>query len=187
MNRKGLVVGEGCGMIIMESFDAARARGAKIWGEVIGVGLSTDCYHMTSPHPAGEGAIAAMKNALNDAQIAAESIDYISAHGTGTPTNDKVETKALASVFGVDRIPPASSIKSMLGHAMGAASILEAIACLLMLEKQTILPTANYLEPDNDCRLDCVPNKPRKAKLNCVMSNAYAFGGQNSTIVIKRG
>lgn len=184
-NRKGLVVGEGCGVVILERKDFAKARGARIRGEILGIGLTSDRYHMTAPHPDGEGAIRAMGLALAEAGLEPGDIDYISAHGTGTPTNDRVEAKALSKVFGVDKIPPTSSIKSMLGHAMGAASALELIASLQMMEYQQILPTVNFLEADPECPIDCVPNQARQSKIRYVLSNSFAFGGQIGSLIVK--
>ena len=184
--RKGLVLGEGCGVVIMERTSSAKARKAKIWGELIGVGLTSDRFHMTAPHPQGDGAVRAMDQALKEADIMPDDINYISAHGTGTTANDKVEVKALAEIFGAGKIPPLSSIKSMIGHPMGAAGAIELIASLLMMEKNTIIPTINYSTPDPDCDIDCVPNNSRKANLDCILSNSFGFGGQSSSIIVKR-
>lgn len=186
-NRKGLVVGEGCGIVILERIDFAKARGAKIHGEIIGSGLTSDRYHMTSPHPDGEGAVRAMKIALDEAQLTSKDIDYISAHGTGTVANEKVEVKSLNKIFGKDSIPPVSSIKSMIGHSMGAASALELISSLQMMENGMILPTVNYSEPDPECPVDCVPNIARRANLNYILSNSFAFGGQVGSLIVRKG
>lgn len=185
-NRKGLIVGEGCGMFVLESESSAKARGAKILGEILSVGLTSDRHHITAPHPDGDGAIRAMEEALKEAGLVPSDIDYISAHGTGTATNDKVEAKALSKVFGKDRIPVTSSIKSMLGHAMGAASALELAASIQMMENDILLPTINYSTPDPECEIDCVPNEARPCKVNCIMSNSFAFGGQVSSLIVKR-
>ncbi|MFZ5351486.1 MAG: beta-ketoacyl-[acyl-carrier-protein] synthase family protein [Bacillota bacterium] len=185
--RKGLVVGEGCGLVILEKESHAKTRKARIYGSILGVGLSSDRHHMTSPHPEGDGAVRAMNTALKESGISIGDISYISAHGTGTSANDKVEVFAMSKVFGCDRIPPVSSIKSMLGHAMGAASALELIASLQMMKEGVILPTVNYSEPDPDCIIDCVPNKPRKADINITLSNSFAFGGQVSSLIIGKG
>ena len=184
--RKGLVLGEGCGIVILEKSDSAKARKAKIYGEIIGAGLSSDRYHMTSPHPDGDGAARAMKYALREAKLLPCDINYISAHGTGTVANDKIEVKALKEVFGPEKIPPISSIKSMIGHSMGAAGAIELIACLQMIQHNTILPTLNYSCPDPECNVDCVPNVARKTRLDCVISNSFGFGGQSSSIIVKR-
>ncbi len=186
-NRKGLVVSEGAGVLILEDMDRAAARGAPVYAEIKGYGLGMDAYHMTSPHPEGEGAITSMAAALQNAGLTADDIDYISAHGTGTPANDKIESYAIRKVFGGARkIPPVSSIKSMIGHAMGAASALEAAACCLMLQKQTLLPTINFTTPDPECIEDCVPNMARKQELKHAISNAFAFGGNTSCLVLSQ-
>ena len=186
-DRKGLVLGEGCGIVIMEKTSSAKARKVRRWGELIGVGLTSDRFHMTTPHPQGDGAIRAITQAIVEADISPKDIDYISAHGTGTAANDKVETKAIKEIFRGGKAPPLSSIKSMIGHPMGAAGTIELIASLLMMEKNTIIPTANYSTPDPDCDIDCVPNSSRKANLDCILSNSFGFGGQSSSIIIKRG
>ena len=186
-DRKGLVLGEGCGIVIMEKTNLARARKAKIFGELVGIGLTSDRFHMTAPHPQGDGAVRAMDQAIKEADISPKDIDYISAHGTGTAANDKVEVKALERIFGSNKVPPLSSIKSMIGHPMGAAGVIELIASLQMMEKNTILPTVNYSTPDPECDIDCVPNSSRKANLDCILSNSFGFGGQSSSVIIKRG
>jgi len=185
-DRKGLVLGEGCGIVILERISSAKARKARIWGELIGVGLTSDRFHMTAPHPQGDGAIRAMDYAIKEADILPDNIDYVSAHGTGTPSNDKIEVKALEELFGVGKVPPLSSIKSMIGHPMGAAGAIELIASLLMMEKSIMIPTANYSTPDPDCDIDCVPNSSRKANLDYILSNSFGFGGQSSSIIVKR-
>ncbi len=186
-DRKGLVLGEGCGIVIMERTSSAKARNAQVLGEIMGVGLTSDRFHMTAPHPQGDGAARAIDFAIREAEISPKDINYISAHGTGTAANDKTEVKALESVFGSGRLPPLSSIKSMIGHPMGSAGIIELIASLQMMERNTMLPTVNYLTPDPECDIDCVPNTARKANLNFILSNSFGFGGQSSSIVIKRG
>lgn len=186
LNRKGLVVGEGCGVLILEREGWRRAQEAYTCGRVIGVGLASDRYHMTSPHPDGDGAARAIRQSLNEAGLRPGQIDYISAHGTGTKANDRIEIKALAEVFGFNRIPPASSIKSMLGHTMGAASALELIASFLMLKKSVMLPTVNYETPDPECAIDCIPNEARKREMRFILSNSFAFGGQTSSIIISK-
>ncbi|MEF2965926.1 beta-ketoacyl-[acyl-carrier-protein] synthase family protein [Paenibacillus sp. M1] len=183
--RKGLVVGEGCGIVILERLSHAKARGAKIWGEIAGVGLTSDRYHMTAPHPEGDGAVRAMELAIQEAGLSVHEIDYISAHGTGTVANDKTEVKAMSRVFGEESIPPFSSIKSMLGHSLGAAASLELIACLQMLDKGVMLPTVNFSAAQFDCSIDCVPNTPRKSNIQQIISNSFAFGGQVSSIVVR--
>ena len=184
--RKGLVVGEGCGIVILAGEKMVKARNLKVQAELSGVGLASDRYHMTSPHPVGEGANRAMNLAFKEAGLDPGSIDYVSAHGTGTRANDETEIKALQNVFGGD-IPPVSSIKSMLGHAMGAASILEFIASVQMMRSNTLLPTVNFGEPDpGNETINFVPNHPQEKKLDCILSNSFAFGGQVSTVILKR-
>ena len=186
-NRKGLVVSEGAGVLILEEMESAKARGAYIYAEVKGYGLGMDSHHMTSPHPEAEGAIASMNLALKNSKLTVDDIDYISAHGTGTPANDKIESHAIRKVFeSARKIPPVSSIKSMIGHAMGAASALEAAACCLMIQNQTILPTINFTTPDPNCIEDCVPNTARSQKLEHVMSNGFAFGGNTSCLILSK-
>ncbi len=181
------MVGEGAGVILLESLDSAIARGVEPYAEVIGYGLSCDGYHMTTPHPDGVGVIAAMKKALNDAGITPEDVQYISAHGTGTPANDKAEVTAIKTVMG-DHTKKVmiSSIKSMIGHTMGAASALEAITCALAVKNNLVPPTINFEEADPDCDIDCVPNVAREAQVNIALNNAYAFGGNNSCLVIRK-
>jgi 3-oxoacyl-[acyl-carrier-protein] synthase II len=186
-NRKGLIPAEGCAILVMERYDSARRRGARIYAELAGFGISNDAFHMTAPHPEGSGAIRAMQRALSSAALNPEAVDYISAHGTGTAMNDKIETLAVKRVFGeaAGKIP-ISSIKSMLGHTMSAASALEAAACVLVMERGVLPPTINYEEPDPECDLDCVPNQAREHKVRIAMSNAYGFGGHCASIVLRR-
>lgn len=187
LNRHGMAVAEGAGILVMETLDNALARGAEIYGEILGYGLGCDAYDMTAPHPEGDGGILAMERAIAHSKIDKKSVDYICAHGTGTPANDKSETKIAKKVFGENAYKiPMSSIKSMLGHTMGAASAIEAAASLLMMKNNKILPTINYETPDPDCDLDYVANVARDAELNIVVSNAYAFGGNTSAIVLKK-
>lgn len=181
-NRKGIVVGEGSAFLVLEDEAHALQRGARIYAVISGYGLGVDAYHITTPSPDGRGAVQAMKRALKSAALSGNEIDYVSAHGTGTAANDAAESRALATVFDESR-PPMSSIKSMIGHTMGAASAIEAAACCLMIKNQEILPTANFSTPDENCPVDCVPNQSRKAPLKHVMSNALAFGGNNSSII----
>lgn len=184
-NRKGLVVSEGCGILILEDLESALRRKAHIYGEIKGYGLSIDAYHITAPRPDSSGPISSMKEALQKSQVSPEDIDYISAHGTGTKLNDKIESKAICSVFG-DKIPPVSSIKSMIGHSLGASAAIEAVACILMIQNNMVTPTANFEEPDEDCPVDCVPNVSREMKIDNILSNSFAFGGNNSSLVISR-
>ena len=187
LRRKGMFVSEGCAMLVLERLEDAVRRNAPIYAEIAGCGLSNDAHHMTSPHPQGRGAIAAMTNALREANLAPEDIDYISAHGTGTTANDKIETAAIKIVFGERaRRVPISSIKSMLGHTMGAASAIEAATCALTIERGMLPPTINYETPDPACDLDYIPNVARQKKVRHVLSNAFAFGGNCSALILKR-
>jgi|Deesub1362B_J571_1020462.scaffolds.fasta_scaffold00010_104 3-oxoacyl-[acyl-carrier-protein] synthase II len=184
-NRKGMMVAEGAGALILEDLEYAMKRGAKIYAEIIGYGLSCDARHMTSPSV--DGIVACMKKALKEAGISPEDVDYISAHGTGTLANDRTECAAIKEVFGKRyKEIPISSIKSMLGHTMGAASALEAIACTLAIKHSIIPPTINFETPDPECDINCVPNKARKHEVNYVLNNSYAFGGNNASVVLKR-
>ncbi|MEA1929053.1 MAG: beta-ketoacyl-ACP synthase II [Candidatus Auribacterota bacterium] len=185
--RDGFIMSEGSGMLILEELEHARARGATIYGEIIGYGCSSDAYHLTAPAPGGAGAALCMRVALADAGVAPEDVDYINAHGTSTPLNDKFETMAIKTVFG-DRAYklPVSSTKSMHGHLLGAAGAVEAIACMQAMDNNLIPPTTNYEEPDPECDLDYVPNQPRAAEIDIVMSNSFGFGGHNGTLVFRR-
>ncbi len=186
-NRNGMAVSEGCGMLIVESLEHAQKRNASIYAEIMGYGLACDAFKMTIPHPEGIGGIIALKKALKHAEVPPEEIDYICAHGTGTVENDKSETIISKVVFGKRAYSiPMSSLKSMIGHTMGAASAIEAIACVLMMRYNTILPTINYKAPDPLCDLDYVPNKAREAELTTVISNAYAFAGNTSALVLRK-
>ncbi len=187
-NRKGLLVGEGSAFVVLEDWKRAMARGASPYAEFLGYGLSCDGHHITSPHPDGIGAALAIQRGLSDANVGIDEVDYISAHGTGTQANDRMETLAVKRVFASNakRIP-ISSIKSLIGHAMGAASAIEAVVCCLILRNQVLPPTWNYQEPDPDCDLDYVPNEPRVSPgTDVVVSNSFAFGGNNACIVLKR-
>jgi 3-oxoacyl-[acyl-carrier-protein] synthase II len=185
--RKGMVPGEGAAVLVLESEAVASVRGARIYAEVLGYGVSCDSHHMTAAHPQGDGAIRAMSAALRESGVSRDDIDYISAHGTGTPTNDRVESLAVRSLFG-DRASsiPMSSIKSMIGHTMGAASAIEAAACSLALNTGWAPPTMNYEEPDPECDLDYIPNQARKIDPHVVLNNAYAFGGNNASLCLAR-
>ncbi|WP_074647734.1 beta-ketoacyl-ACP synthase II [Paenibacillus jilunlii] len=185
IDRDGFVMGEGAGILILESLEHAEKRGAKIYAEVIGYGLSADAHHMTEPDP--DGAARCIKMAIRDAGIAPEEIDYINAHGTSTPVGDKSETSAVKKALGEHAYKVAiSSTKSMTGHLLGAAGGVEAIICGLSLQKGMIAPTINLDNPDPECDLDYVPNVPRKADLNIVMSNSFGFGGHNATVILKK-
>jgi 3-oxoacyl-[acyl-carrier-protein] synthase II len=186
-NRKGMVPGEGSAVLVLEPLDDALARGATIYAEVLGYGVSCDSHHMTAAHPQGDGAVRAMAMALKESGKTTGDVDYISAHGTGTPTNDRVEAIAVRTLFG-ERAPkvPMSSIKSMIGHTMGAASAIEAVACSLAIHTGTIPPTINFCEPDEGSDLDYVPNQARRTDPGIILNNAYAFGGNNASLCLAR-
>ena len=185
--RKGMVPGEGAAVLVLERLERARQRGARVYAEVAGYGLTCDAHHMTASHPEGEGPARAMTQALASAGLRPEEIGYISAHGTGTPTNDRLETLAVKRVFGeaAYRVP-ISSIKSMIGHTMGAASAIEAAVCALAVATDRVPPTINYREPDPECDLDCVPNEARALPVAAAMNNAYAFGGNNAAVIFRK-
>jgi 3-oxoacyl-[acyl-carrier-protein] synthase II len=186
-NRKGLIIGEGAGIMVMESLDFASKRNADIYAELKSYGMSCDGHHMTAPHPEGVGAIKAMQDSLLDAGISYKDIDYINAHGTGTPLNDRMETLAIKSVFREHANDvPVSSIKSMIGHTMGAASAIESIVSCLSIKNNEIPPTIHYEDPDPECDLDYVPNEGRKLEVNNVLNNSFAFGGNNVTNIFSR-
>jgi len=185
--RSGFVIGEGAGILILESLEHAQKRGARIYAELVGYGSTCDAYNMVQPAPEGEGGARAMKLAIEDAGIKPEEISYINAHGTSTYYNDKYETMAIKSVLKEAAYKvPVSSTKSMTGHLLGAAGAIEAIVCVKALEEGFIPPTINYKDPDPDCDLDYVPNEGRKAELTYAMSNSLGFGGHNATIVFKK-
>ncbi|MCB0210653.1 MAG: beta-ketoacyl-ACP synthase II [Anaerolineae bacterium] len=185
-SRDGTVIGEGSGVLVLESLEHAQARGARILAEVKGYSLTSDAYHISSPREDGSGATRAMNNALNDSGLRAEEITYLAAHGTGTPINDPLETKAIKATFGEAAYDLAiSSIKSMLGHTLGAAGALSAIAAVKGMQEGYIPPTINLDTPDPDCDLDYVPNEPRRAEINAAMVNGFGFGGQNASLVLK--
>jgi 3-oxoacyl-[acyl-carrier-protein] synthase II len=185
--RDGFVMGEGSGIVVMETLEAAQARGARIYAEIVGYGMSGDAYHITAPAPQGEGAARAMRAALHSAGMLPTEIDYINAHGTSTDLNDKNETAAIKAVLGEHAYQiPISSTKSMTGHLIGAAGAVEAILCALTLRDGLIAPTINYETPDPDCDLDYVPNQPRQGDIRVAMSNSFGFGGHNATIILKR-
>ena len=186
-NRDGFVVGEGVGILMLESLEHAQDRGAKIYAEVVGYGMSGDAFHISAPSEDGDGPIRVMQNALNDAHIESSYIEYINAHGTATPAGDVVETLAIKKVFGEHAKKVAiSSTKSMIGHLLGAAGGVEAAASILAIRDQIMPPTINYETPDPECDLDYVPNKARKATINYVLSNSFGFGGTNATLIFKR-
>ena len=185
--RDGFVMGEGAGMLILEELEFAKARGAQILCEMTGYGTSDDAHHISAPAENGAGAAISMKLALEDADLSVNDIDYINAHGTSTPLNDRSETAAIKTVFGEQAYAiPVSSTKSMTGHLLGATGAVEAVVGILAIREGIIPPTINYQSPDPDCDLDYVPNQPRLASLNHVMSNSFGFGGHNATLVFSR-
>lgn len=185
--RDGFVMGEGAGIVILELLEHALSRGVTIRAELIGYGATNDAYHITAPSPDGQSAARAMSNALADGGVKPEEVDYINAHGTSTPLNDKVETFAIKKVFGDYAYKiPISSNKSMIGHLLGAAGVVELIATILSMEKEMIPPTINYEFPDPECDLDYVPNKARPKKINVALSNSLGFGGHNATLVVRK-
>ncbi|WP_144460475.1 beta-ketoacyl-ACP synthase II [Siminovitchia fortis] len=187
LNRDGFVIGEGAGVIVLEELEHATSRGAKIYAEIVGYGSTGDAYHITAPAPGGEGGVRAMKIALEDGGLAPEDIDYINAHGTSTPYNDKYETIAVKEVFGDHAYKLAiSSTKSMTGHLLGAAGGVEAIFSVLAIKDGILPPTINYETPDPECDLDYVTNEARKKEINAVISNSLGFGGHNATIAFKK-
>ena len=186
-DRDGFVMGEGAGIVVLESLEHALARNANIYAEVVGYGTNSDAYHMTAPAPEGAKAAECMRVALKDAGIAPEEVDYINAHGTSTPMNDKNETHAMKTVFGEHAKKLAiSSTKSMTGHLLGAAGGIEVIATALTIKNSIIPPTINYTTPEDGMDLDYVPNTSRKAEVNMALSNSFGFGGHNATIILKK-
>jgi 3-oxoacyl-[acyl-carrier-protein] synthase II len=184
LTRDGFVMGEGAAVLILEELEHAQARGARIYGEVLGYGMSADGYHITLPRPGGAGAARAMSAAVEDAGIDLSEIDYINAHGTSTPANDKTETTAIKTVFGESAYSiPVSSTKSMTGHLLGAAGAIESLACLLAIRDGVLPPTINYETPDEECDLDYVPNTSREAEIRTAMTNSFGFGGHNVSLV----
>ena len=185
--RDGFVMGEGAGIVILESLESAKKRGAKIFAELVGYGMSGDAHHMTAPAPGGEGAARAISAALADAKLGPEDIDHINAHGTSTKLNDKFETMAIKAVFGEHAKKIAvSSNKSMTGHLLGAAGAVELIASALSVKNDVVPPTINYEVPDPECDLDYTPNKARKMKVKTVLSESFGFGGHNAVLIVKK-
>lgn len=186
-NRQGMIPGEGAAVLVLEPLDRALARGARIYAEVAGYGLSCDAHHMTAAHPEGAGAARAMEQALVMSGLGPKDVSYVSAHGTGTPTNDRLEAIAVKRVFGDRaRTLPMSSIKSMLGHTMGAASAIEAAVCALAVAHDRVPPTIHFNEADPEIEVDCVPNVCREMPVAVAMNNAYAFGGNNASTVFRK-
>jgi len=185
--RDGFVMGEGAGVVILEDYDHAKARGARIYAELIGYGMSGDGHHITAPHEDGKGAAMAMQLALKDAGVAPDQVDYINAHGTSTPLGDVAETKAIKSTFGTHAKKVAvSSVKSQLGHLLGASGGVEAVATALSVHRNLIPPTINLDDPDDECDLDYTPHKARDRKIDYAMSNSFGFGGHNASLLFKK-
>ncbi len=187
LERDGFVIGEGAGILILEELEFAKARGAKIYAEIVGYGMSGDAFHVSAPDETASGAIRVMNRAIKDAGITADKIGYLNAHGTSTPYNDKFETLAIKQVFGESVNDLAvSSTKSMTGHALGAAGGIEAVFSILAINENTLPPTINYENPDPDCDLDYVPNEPRQKEVDYVLTNSFGFGGTNACLIFKR-
>jgi len=184
-SRDGFVAGEGAGVLVLEEYEHARARGARIYAEVVGFGSSADAHHITAPAPGGRGAIRAIEAALRSAGLSASSVGYINAHGTSTPANDLNETLAFKDVFGSE-VPPVSSTKSMTGHTLGAAGGIEAIATVQALHTGVLPPTRNFIDPDPELDLDYIPNEARQQQVDVALSTNFAFGGQNAAVLFKR-
>ena len=185
--RDGFVMGEGAGVVVLETLENALARGAQIYAELVGYGMSGDAYHITAPAPGGEGAVRAMLAALKDAQLSPEDIDYINSHGTSTDLNDKFETLAIKRAFGEHaRKLAVSSNKSMIGHLLGAAGAVELVATALTVKRDIVPPTINYQVPDPECDLDYVPNQARQMKVRAAISNSFGFGGHNAVLAVKK-
>lgn len=182
-NRDGFVLGEGAGVLVLEELDRAKKRGAKVYAELTGFGMSADAFHITGPAESGEGGAAAMKNALSDARLNPDQIGYLNAHGTSTPLGDIAETKGVKQVFGADTNLRISSTKSMIGHLLGAAGSVEAIMTIMALDQQVLPPTINLDEPDEECDLDYVPNVARDHVFTSAASNSFGFGGTNGTLI----
>ena len=183
-NRDGMLVAEGVGCLVLESEKHAKVRNHKIYAEICGYGMSSDAFHINVPHPEGSGIDLATRKALDYANLLPEQIDYISAHGTGTTANDKIESKILENIFGNE--VPISSIKSMIGHSMGAASSIESIVCCLSIVHGKVPPTANNLKKDPECNINCVPNIYQDKEIVYAMNNSYAFAGSNASVIFKK-
>ncbi len=187
LEREGFVCGEGAGIVVLEGLDFAQARGAKIYAEIVGYGMSGDAYHITAPDETGSGPMRVMQKAIKDAGISPEQIGYINAHGTSTPYNDKYETLAIKRTFGEHAYKLAvSSTKSLTGHALGAAGGIEGVFSVLALHEKVLPATFNYEFPDPDCDLDYIPNKVRHTEVEYVLSNSFGFGGTNACLIFKR-
>ena len=184
-HRRGMSIGEGAAFLVLEAAEHARARGARIYAELRGHGVTTDAFHVTAPQPDGEGMTRAMQAALAAAGVPASAVGYVNAHGTATPQNDRIEAQAIARVFGDGGVLVSSS-KSMIGHTMAASGSLEAVATVLALVHDLLPPTAGLAEPDADVRFDCLPGVAREAAVECAISNSFGFGGQNVTLLFRR-
>jgi 3-oxoacyl-[acyl-carrier-protein] synthase II len=186
-DRDGFVIGEGAGILILEELELAKRRGARIYAELVGYGMTADAFHLTMPDETGSGAIRVMQKTIRDAGIQPKQVGYINAHGTSTPYNDRFETLAIRQTFGAHAYKLAvSSTKSMTGHLLGAAGGIEGVFSVLSLYRQVLPPTINYVNPDPDCDLDYVPNEPRKAEVEYALSNSFGFGGTNAALLFKR-
>ena len=186
-DRDGFVIGEGAGIMILEELESAKKRGAKIYAEIVGYGIAADAFHLTMPDETGSGARRVMQRTLKDAKIKPEEVGYINAHGTSTPYNDKFETLAIKDTFGEHAYKLAvSSTKSMTGHLLGAAGGIEGVFSVMAIARKVLPPTINYFNPDPECDLDYVPNEPRPAEVNYVLSNSFGFGGTNAALLFKR-
>jgi 3-oxoacyl-[acyl-carrier-protein] synthase II len=186
-DRDGFVIGEGAGLMVLEELESARRRGARIYAELVGYGMTADAFHITMPDETGSGAIRVMQKALKDGDARPEQVDYINAHGTSTPYNDKFETLAIKKTFGEHAYKLAvSSTKSMTGHLLGAAGGIEGVFSVLAIHRRTLPPTINYVNPDPDCDLDYVPNEPREREVGYALSNSFGFGGTNAALLFKR-
>jgi len=187
LGRDGFVIGEGSGIMVLEELEFARRRGAQIYAEVVGYGMTGDAFHITMPDDSGSGAVRVMQKALSDAQVRPEEVGYINAHGTSTPYNDKFETMAIKKTFGEHAYKvPISSTKSMTGHLLGAAGGVEGVFSVLSIHRNMLLPTINYVTPDPDCDLDFIPNQAREAHVQYALSNSFGFGGTNAALLFKR-
>jgi 3-oxoacyl-[acyl-carrier-protein] synthase II len=184
-DRDGFLLGDGAGVLVLEELEHAKARGAKIYCEIVGFGMSGDAFHITSPAENGAGAVASMRNALRDAGMSADEVDYINAHGTSTPLGDVAETQAIKQVFGADTRVAVNSSKSLVGHLLGAAGAVEAIFAILSIRDQMLHPTINLDNPGEGCDLDYVPNAARKARVRAALSNSFGFGGTNGTLIFR--
>lgn len=187
LDRDGFLIAEGSAVMVLEDYDHAKARGAKIYGEILGYGMSGDAYHMTAPDPQGDGAQRAMRAALRSAGLEPSAVGYINAHGTSTSLNDKLETLAIKRVFGEETAPPISSTKSMIGHTLGAAGAIEGLVCLLAMRDGVLPPTINYETPDPECDLDYIPNQARRQAVDVSLSNSFGFGGHNVSLIFGKG